>query len=489
MRSLFVKVFLWFWVAMTLSGATLFLIGLATRPGQPAMHRWHGMEQLLVFYGETAAALLERGDRPALEDYTATLERTTGIRVVLLLRGRDAVLDREEPASARNLAERARSSGTVEADLAGGIPVLAAPIQRPGGEPYLVVGLFPAPISPGPPPPPPIPGVQTGLLGSLGRFARGSSVPFLVTCVIGGLVCFGLAWHLTAPIRLLRTATQRLAGGDLTARVGTGPVRGRDEIAALGRDFDLMAERIEGLMTGQRRLLRDISHELRSPLARLTLALELARQRSGVEATTALDRIDREAERLNDLIGQLLTLTQLESGNAGSARGPVSLTRLVHAIAADANFEAETRDCSVRVVVEDDLTIAGSEEMLRRGIENVVRNAVRYTAEHTQVDIAVCRRAGPTGDEALIRVRDRGPGVPETALPQIFLPFYRVAEARDRQTGGTGIGLAISERAVRLHAGTVSAANAEGGGLIVTLTFLLPSPDVPSHEGRPHHSR
>ena len=160
--------------------------------------------------------------------------------------------------------------------------------------------------------------MQTGLLGSLGRFARGSSVPFLVTCVIGGLVCFGLAWHLTAPIRLLRTATQRLAGGDLTARVGAGPVRGRDEIAALGRDFDLMAERSEGLMTGQRRLLRDISHELRSPLARLTVALELARQRSGVEATSALDRIDREAERLNDLIGQLLTLTQLESGEAGT---------------------------------------------------------------------------------------------------------------------------------------------------------------------------
>ena len=146
MRSLFVKVFLWFWVAMTLSGVTLFLIGLATRPGQPAMHRWHGMEQLLVFYGETAAALLERDGRPALEDYTATLERTTGIRVVLLLRGRDAVLDREAPASARNLAERARSSGTVEADLAGDRPVIAAPIHPPRGEPCLVAGLFPESI-------------------------------------------------------------------------------------------------------------------------------------------------------------------------------------------------------------------------------------------------------------------------------------------------------------------------------------------------------
>jgi len=237
-----------------------------------------------------------------------------------------------------------------------------------------------------------------------------------------------------------------------------------------------MAERIEALMTTQRQLLRDISHELRSPLARLNVALELARQGSGPEAKGALDRIDREAEQLNDLIGQLLTLPRLESGSDQIARGPVSLARLVQAIAADANFEAQTRNRTVHAVVEKEITIYGSEEMLRQGIENVVRNAVRYTAEHTQVDMSVSRRSGRRGDEAIIRIRDHGPGVPEDTLPQLFLPFYRVADARDRQSGGTGIGLAITERAVRLHNGTVTAANAPDGGLIVEIVLPITPP-------------
>ena len=290
-------------------------------------------------------------------------------------------------------------------------------------------------------------------------------------------MCLGLAWRLTAPVRRLRSAAQRLAGGDLTARVGPGLVRPGDEIAALGRDFDLMAARIEELMTAQQQLLRDISHELRSPLARQKVALELARQRSGLEAEWALDRIDREAERLNDLIGQLLTLTQIDTAGDRIARGPVSLTRLIQAIAADATFEAETRQCRVHAVVEEDLTIQGSEEMLRRAIENVVRNAIRYTPERTQVDVLVSRRSGqPGNDTAVICIRDHGPGVPEASLSQLFLPFYRVADARDRQTGGTGIGLAITERGVRLHNGTVTAANAPDGGLIVEI--ILPIADA-----------
>jgi len=232
-------------------------------------------------------------------------------------------------------------------------------------------------------------------------------------------------------------------------------------------------------MTAQRHLLRDISHELRSPLARLIVALELARQRSGKEAKGALERIEEEAERLNDLIGQLLTLTQLESGGERIERGPVPLKELIESIAADADFEAQTRGRNVRALVEDDFAVQGSEELLRRGIENVVRNAVRYTAEGTQVEIAVSRRRGDSGDSVVIRVRDHGPGVPEEVLARIFLPFYRVADARDRQSGGTGIGLAITERAVRLHNGTVAAANAPDGGLIVEITLPLSSPSDP----------
>jgi two-component system sensor histidine kinase CpxA len=489
MRSLFVKIFLWFWLATSLSGVALFLIGLATHPGPSAEERRRLSEQwrrmtgpALALYGQTAAELLERDGLTAVEEYTRRLEQTTGIRIVLLMRRTDIILDREAPEGARSLAARAAKSGSVEGDLADDPPVIATRILGPRGVPYALAA---TPAGPPPPrggPPPPPPGPRGGLLVEIGRFARGFSLPLLVTFVVGGLVCLGLAWRLTAPVRRLRSAAQRLAGGDLTARVGAGPVQRGDEIAALARDFDLMAAQIEELMTAQRQLLRDISHELRSPLARQKVALELARQRSGPEAVGALDRIDREAERLNDLIGQLLTLTQIETGAGRIARGPVSLTRLIQAIASDANFEAETRRRRVRAVVEEDLAILGSEEMLRRAIENVVRNAVRYTPEDTQVDILLSRRCGqPRGDAAVICIRDHGPGVPEAALSHLFLPFYRVADARDRQTGGTGIGLAITERAVRLHNGTVTAANAPDGGLIVEI--LLPV--AAACEGRP----
>jgi two-component system sensor histidine kinase CpxA len=487
MRSLFVKVFLWFWLATTLSGVALFLIGLATQTGPPAEHRRRVAEQwryltgqTLALYGETAATLLERDGPAALENYTRRVEQATGIRVVLVLRRHDTILDREAPGDARRLAARAVESGNVELDLLGDLPLVATRILGPQGEPYVVAAVLAALAPLGSPPPLPIPASRAGILAEIGRFARGFSTPALVSFFVGGLVCLGLAWHLTAPIRRLRTAAQRLAGGDLTARVGPGQAKGGDEIAALGRDFDLMAERIEALMTTQRQLLRDISHELRSPLARLNVALELARQRSGPEASGPLYRIECEAERLNDLIGRLLALTQLESGGEWIDRGPVSLKDLVESIASDANFEAQTRDRTVHAVVEEEITIQGSEEMLRQGIENVVRNAVRYTAEHTQVDISVSRRRAGSGDAALIRIRDRGPGVPEHALSRLFLPFYRVADARERQTGGTGIGLAITERAVRLHGGTVSAANAPDGGLVVEIVLPVAASQPPA---------
>lgn len=473
MRSLFLKVFLWFWVAMILSGSAFFIIGVATHSGRPpelrgpALEQWRRLiGQTLTLYGQTAAAIRERDGQVALEEYARLLERATGIHAVLFLRQKDTGSQQGGPAAVQRLAARAADSGKTEVDFSGETPLVATRLLGPGGSQYVVVGEFAE--SPGVPGPPPL---QGG--GDPSSFIRGLGVHSLVTFIIGGLVCLGLAWHLTAPIRRLRTAAQRLAGGDLTARVGAGRALGGDEIAALGRDFDLMADRIEGLMTAQQQLLRDISHELRSPLARLNVALELARQRCGPEASGPHDRIEREAERLNDLIGQLLTLTRLEIGGELIERRPVSLKCLVESIASDANFEAETRNRAVRAVVEDDVTIPGSEEMLRRGIENVVRNGVRYTAEHTQVDIVISRRRGESADFAVIRIRDRGPGVPASALSQLFLPFYRVADARDRQTGGTGIGLAITERAVRLHNGVVSASNAPDGGLSVEIVLPI----------------
>jgi two-component system sensor histidine kinase CpxA len=280
----------------------------------------------------------------------------------------------------------------------------------------------------------------------------------------GGLFCYWLARHLTSPVEKLRAATQELAGGNLSTRVLPTMGKRRDELASLAADFDLMAEKIEALINSQRRLLGDISHELRSPLARLNVALELARQRAGAEATTALERIQHEAENLNEMIGQLLALTRLESGAEGMKKTQVDLVALVTAITDDAQFEAASRHRTVRLKTSVRCTTVGNELLLRRAIENVVRNAVQYTAEGTEVEVEV--RCSET---AVITIRDHGAGVPENALVEIFRPFYRVDDARDREAGGVGLGLAIADRAVRLHGGTVDAGNASAGGLVVTI--------------------
>jgi two-component system sensor histidine kinase CpxA len=303
-----------------------------------------------------------------------------------------------------------------------------------------------------------------------------------VALLFGGVICYVLAWRLTAPIRRLRTTAQRLASGDLSARVGEAQGKVGDEVADLGRDLDLMAERIESLMESQKRLVRDVSHELRSPLARFNVALGLARQHCSSAADTYFDRIELDAERLNELIGELLTLTLLESGAEQMVREHVELEYLVSKVAQDANFEAESRRKSVAVIASEPLSVEGNGELLRRALENVVRNAVRYTREGNAVEIALRRVQEEKAVYAVISVRDHGPGVPEDELAKLFLPFYRVAEARDRQSGGTGIGLAITDRAVRLHSGTVKARNAADGGLLIEIRLPVSgvnSPAVP----------
>jgi two-component system sensor histidine kinase CpxA len=230
-----------------------------------------------------------------------------------------------------------------------------------------------------------------------------------------------------------------------------------------------MAQRIETLMKSQQRLVGDVSHELRSPLARLSVALELARAKAGTDASPALDRIERETERLNELIGQLLTLAKMESGVSNPPKEVIWLDALIREIVADANFESANRHRAVALLNCDTCQTEGLPELLRRAIENVIRNAVRYTAENSTVEVSLKIE----GQQAVITVRDFGQGVPPSSLNQLFEPFYRVAEARDRNTGGIGLGLAITKSAIQLHGGTVYAANAAGGGLVVKMTLPI----------------
>jgi len=304
-----------------------------------------------------------------------------------------------------------------------------------------------------------------GPFGALGIHGLGIFIAILSS----GLVCYLLARYLTSPVVRLRAATQKLAAGDLTARAGVPPPGRHDEIAELVRDFDTMADRLETSVKAQARLLNDISHELRSPLARLNVALGLSRQRSGPEAQSALERIELEANRLNELIGRLLTIARLESGDQAMKKVSIRLQELIREIAQDADFEAQSRKCRVDVTKVDDCMVIGDPSLLRSAIENVVRNAIQYTREGTDVQIGLECRQGTYGTEAVIKISDSGPGVPAEALDKLFRPFYRIDDARGRQTGGVGLGLAIAERAVRLHGGTIQASNRSEGGLMIEI--------------------
>ncbi len=292
----------------------------------------------------------------------------------------------------------------------------------------------------------------------------------LAALVLSAVVCLALARTMTAPVRRLRAATQGLAGGNLDIRLGEVFGRRRDELGGLGRDFDRMAERLQGLIEDQQRLLRDVSHELRSPLARLQAALGLARQRSGGGIDQELDRIEREAERLNELIGQVLSLTRLGGEGGEMPREPVDLAALIRAVADDAGFEAGPRK---RVVItrSEPATVYGNPELLHSAVENVVRNAVRHTAEGAEVGISLV--ADAAAGEAAVTVRDHGSGVDEALLEKIFDPFFRASEARERASGGHGLGLAIARRAIERHRGRIAAGNAAGGGLEVTIRLPL----------------
>jgi signal transduction histidine kinase len=297
----------------------------------------------------------------------------------------------------------------------------------------------------------------------------------------GAIFCYLVIRNLTKPLNQLSEAAAGIAEGRIETRVDPSLKKRRDEIADLACNFDRMAERIEALITGQRRLLGDVSHELRSPLSRLTVALGLVKlnfakqqgidQVCAAEAAENLERIGLEARRLDTLIGQLLALTRIDSGVDRGAAVQFDLANLVQEVANDADFEARASNRSVvieHVVLEQTATcmVDGFEELLRSAIENVVRNAIRHTAKGTTIGISLQVH----NSRALLRVRDYGPGVPETMLSDIFLPFRRIAIG---DSEGAGLGLAIAERAVQVHRGTIRAINAPTGGLIVEIDLPL----------------
>jgi len=339
--------------------------------------------------------------------------------------------------------------------------------HRPGGMPP-DAGRHPypppdGPRSPGVPPsfpddphgperPPPEPGLRLPVLPFIGA-------------LLASLACaVALAWYVAKPIRRLRRAFEAAAAGNLELRIGRGMGGRRDELADLGRDFDRMAERLEAQINAQRHLLHDVSHEMRSPLARLQAAIGLARQQPARMADT-LERIERESERMNQLVGELLTLSRLDAGVTGELEA-VDTGELLANIVEDARFEGTARHLLVEATVGQMPEIRANAELLHRAIENVVRNALRHSPEGETVRL----ESGISGKQFRLAVLDRGPGVSETELTRIFQPFFR-GTVQPSSTG-YGLGLAIAKRVVASLGGTIVAANRSGGGLAVEI--LLP---------------
>jgi two-component system, OmpR family, sensor histidine kinase CpxA len=450
MRSLFVKIFVSFWLAQALFFVLAILVASALRPSREISNL---QAQEPRFLSEALQAKQTGGD-PATWRYLRSVHDTHHVHLFILDENGKDILSRKVP----EWMQRAQRGSMSTADTFWGrfrpMQFLRASAVGPDGQHYTVIlELLPEPHP--------------------WFFFHGvPGLGMLIGIISSGLVCYLLARYLTSPIVRLRAATQKLAAGDLSARTGMATSVGHDETAELMRDFDRMAERIQNLVAAQRRLLTDISHELRSPLARLNVALELARQRSGPEATGALERIDRESIRLNEMIQRLLTLARLEGGEDSLEKCPVHLEKLIREIAKDASFEAQSRRSQVEVDIAENCVVRGNPSLLHSAIENVVRNAIRYTEEGTSVRIEL-ERSGADAAEAIVRVTDFGPGVPEDALDKLFRPFYRIDDARRRQTGGVGLGLSITARAVSLCGGSVAARNRLQGGLIVEIRLPL----------------
>jgi len=454
MKGLFLRLLVWMWLAMALLVGALALIHAWVFPPEAGAWRQRFLARAAETRGENALFCSRQGS----SDCARVLEPRDPREQRLALY-KDGVLSLGNPIAGapelvRAATESPERSAFRIADSEYGAVVLA---RDPS---YVVVS-------------------QAPVFSRWWFFIAPDTLPYrlLAIVLVTGLVSALLARYLSQPIVRLRRATQRMATGDLSVRIA-GQLAGADkETQGLGRDLDAMAERIEALLDSERRLRRDISHELRSPLTRLNIALELVRRRSSEELAPAFERIERDTARLDAMIGELLTLNRLESEGIERAE-PVDLSVLARNVVEDTSIEAERQGSRLVLRAAEPCSLQGNRELLRRAIENIVRNAIRFTGAGEPVEVELTREA----DRALLRVRDRGPGVPSAALSEIFKPFYRVEGDRARNTGGTGLGLAITEQAVVLHGGQVRAENHEAGGLVVTLE--LPLGAAPARPGR-----
>ena len=462
--KMFRKIFLWFMAAL----AIIFVVGISSayfaHQGFTRTELRSEFGEALDEYGPQAVETYENQGKEGLDSFLKLSNRKVRGRMMLFTSDGKPLLRlfrQDRPGNEQQedqgrlekfLMETLKENGT-RFTFIGPLGILARKISSEKGNDYVFAAFRFVP--------PPFPS----------RENAGTMIfRLLAVLAAGAAACYWLANNMAVPIRKLREATQKLAQGDLGVRVEDKLTLRNDEIGDLGKGFNIMAEHLEDLIGAQKRLIGDISHELRTPLARLNIALGLARKRSGTEAETALNRIELETERLNDMIGQLLSLSRFETDMTNMQKIRINLTELVGDIVIDARFEAECKNCDVKFDPVKDIYIYGDPTLISRATENVIRNAIKHNLEDRDIEITMEGSCSTTkGNLAVIRVQDHGDGVDEKELENIFKPFYRLDSARDRKTGGTGLGLSIAERAVKLHGGYIRANNSPGGGLTVEI--------------------
>jgi two-component system sensor histidine kinase CpxA len=448
-NSLFWKIFLWFWatvIVIALSMVVTFLLDPARNSS-----RWHeSLSRMARYSGTATVEEVELHGASVASAYVRDVGNTTHMNACLLGETGEVIAGDHCELFARNIS-LARSTQHISVSVKDGIARVALPILSTSGRKYIYAGEIP--------------------VGAPGIGKTAIAIRLCLALLVSFCICYLLTRYLTAPILRLREASHRLAAGDLSTRAAESMERRNDELGFLVRDFNAMAGRIEELISRQQQLIYDVSHELRSPLARLNVALDLGRERKGSDS--AFDHMEQDIDCMSEMIGRMLMVAKLDSSSTEVQMTRVDLGQLASRVVRGAEFELRERDNAVRFTMREECFVHGNAELLQSAIENVIRNAVRYTSSDASVDVQLQHIENDGGSFILLSVRDYGTGVPEAELSNIFRPFYRVANDRDRQSGGAGLGLAIADRVIRVHGGTILAQNASPHGLRVDI--LLPA--------------
>lgn len=455
MRSLYWKIFLSFWLATILIIVTTAWITsqIAQKASQPA-HESAFMDS----YANAAVATFESGQRSALLKWLDKIGVSRHMSLFLLTSTGEIIGTHQLPDSVKKVSEylikdQLPSVGIIKS----GKLIVSHEILSTSGRFYRLVAVSEKPIA------------------AYIQFPwTGLTIRLTLAVFISGLICYLLSLYLTHPLRSLGLAAKSIATGKLNTRVGRFRGHRKDEIAQLSQEFDRMAEELENMVYSKERLLQDISHELRSPLTRLNIAIELGRKKTNHLADNEFSRMETESSRLNSLIGEILEFARLEKSNTEIKPSLVNMTELLDEIINDGNFEFIETPNRIAANNIEPCELFIDKRLIHRAIENIVRNALHYTPENKPIELSL--RKDTQRKVVHIEVKDNGTGVPEEHLKKIFNPFYRVDSSRTKKTGGYGLGLAIAHRAVTLHQGEIVALNVESGGLLVRITLPQTTP-------------